>query len=103
MDKTDILSNSHNDLLVSANAPDATVDYNIQVDSAGACKVTLRVLGTGKVDLLEKDQVIGSADVSGSDVQSLDVTTTLPAGAQTLRVRMGGNGTVLSSLTFAKP
>jgi hypothetical protein len=103
MDKADIISNSHNDILISANAADASVDYNIQIDAAGGYKVTLRVLGTSKIELLEKGQVVGTAEASGSDVQSLDVAATLPAGPQTLRVHFVGNGVILSSLTFAKP
>jgi len=103
MDKVDILSNSHNDLLISSNAVDGTVDYNIQVDAAGAYKLGLRAFGTGKIDVLENDQVLGSADVSGSDVQTVDIPATLPAGPQTLRVRFGANGMILSTIEFAKP
>jgi hypothetical protein len=44
--------------------------------------------------------VLGSADASGSDVQNLEISAALPAGPQTLRVRFGGNGIVLSSIEF---
>ena len=102
IDQADILSNSHNDLLVTSNAAGATADYNIQVDAAGAYKLSLRALGTGKIEVLEKDQVLGSADASGSDVQTLDITAQLPDGPQTLRLRFGGSGIILSSIEFAK-
>ena len=42
-------------------------------------------------------------DANASDVQTLPVSVTLPAGAQTLRFRFGGTGQVLSSINFAKP
>lgn len=103
LDQGDILSNSHNDILVTANAAGATVDYNIQVDSAGTYNLALRALGSGKIEVLENNQVLGSADASGSDVQTLNITAQLPAGTQTLRVRFGASGTILSSIAFTKP
>jgi hypothetical protein len=102
IDQADILSNSHNDILVSSNAAGATADYNIQVDSAGTYMLSLRTLATGKIDVLEKDQVLASAEASGDDVQTLKISAPLPAGPQTLRIRFGGAGMVLSSITFAK-
>jgi hypothetical protein len=103
IDQISIMSNSHNDLLVSSDAAAGTADYNIQVDTAGTYKITLRVLASGKIDLLENNQVLGSTIGDGSDVQSLDVSVPLPAGPQTLRVRFGDNGDILSSLDFETP
>jgi len=103
IDQADILSNSHNDILVTSNAAGATADYNIQVDSAGAYKLGLRALATGKIEVLEKDQVLASADASGDDVQTLEISAQLPAGPQTLRIRFGASGMILSSIDFAKP
>jgi hypothetical protein len=102
MDQADILSNSHNDLLVSADGPGATADYNIQVDSAGTYQLSLRALGTGKVDVVENGQVLGSANADGDDVQTLAITAQFPAGPQTLRVGFGASGMILSSISFAK-
>jgi len=100
-DKSDIMATAHNDLLISATAADATVDYNIQVDTAGPYKVGLRLLGTGKVDLLEKDQVIASVDANATEVQTVETSASLPTGPQTLRVRMA-SGIILSSIEFTK-
>jgi hypothetical protein len=97
-----IVANSHNDILVTSSAAGATADYNLQVDTAATYKLSFKCLGTGKLEVLENDQVIGSADASGSDVQILDITTPLPAGPQTLRVRFGSSGTILSTIEFAK-
>ena len=102
MNQADIMSNSHNNILVTANAAGATADYNIQVDSAGSYQLGLRAFGTGKIEVLEKDQVLASADAGGDDVQTLAITAQLPAGPQTLRIRFGASGMVLSSIDFAK-
>ena len=102
IDKADIMSTAHNDLLVSATAIDATVDYNIQVDMTGSYKLGLRVFGTGKIDILEKDQVVASVDANASEVQTIETTASLPAGPQTLRIRFGGSGIILSSIEFTK-
>lgn len=102
IDQADILSNSHTDLLVSTSAPGATADYNIQVDSAGAYNLGLRVFGTGKIDVMEKDQVLGSGTAGGDEVQTLQIPAQLPAGPQTLRIRFASSGTILSSIEFAK-
>lgn len=98
----DILANSHNNIMVTSSAPAATVDYNVQVDAAGTYKLSLKCLGSGKIEVLENDQVLGSAEATGSDVQVLDITTPLPAGPQTLRIRFGASGTILSTLEFTK-
>lgn len=103
LDQGDILANSHNDILVTSNAAGATADYNLQVDSAGAYKVSLRALGAGKIDLMEKDQVLASVNLGGSEVQTVDALAQLPAGQQTLRLRFGGSGMIVSKLEFAKP
>jgi Glycosyl hydrolase catalytic core len=102
LDQGDILANSHNDILVTSNATGATADYNLQVDSAGVYKISVRALGAGKIDLVEKDQVLGSVNLAGSDVQTLDATAQLPAGQQTLRLRFGGSGIIVSTLAFTK-
>jgi hypothetical protein len=103
MEQGDILSNSHNDILVTSSAAGATVDYNIQVDAPGAYKLSLKCLGSGKIEALENDQVLGSVEAAGSDVQTLDLTAPLPEGPQTLRLRFGAAGTILSTIVFARP
>ncbi len=102
IDQGDIMANSHDDILVTSSAPGATVDYNLQVDAAGTYKLSLKCLGSGKIEALENNQVIGSVDVNGSDVQTVDIMTQLPAGPQTLRLRFGASGTILSTISFAK-
>jgi hypothetical protein len=103
LDKGDILANSHNDILVTSSAPGATVDYNLQVDNAGTYKLSLKCMGSGKIEALENGQVLGSIDISGSDVQVVDLSAQLPAGTQTLRLRFSASGTILSTIQFAKP
>jgi hypothetical protein len=98
----DILANSHNDILVTSSSPGATFDYNLQVDAAGTYTLGLKCLGSGKIEALENNKVIGSADVNGSDVQTVIISTPLPAGPQTLRLRFAASGTILSTIEFAK-
>lgn len=102
MDKMDIMTTSDNNVLVVTTAAGATVDYNIQVDAAGTYNLGLTTAGTGKIELLENDQVLASIDAAASGVQTLPISAPLPAGAQTLRIRFGGNGQVLSTITFDK-
>jgi hypothetical protein len=102
LDQGDILANSHNDILVTASANGATADYNVQVDAAGTYKLCLKCMGSGKIDVLENGQVLGSADISGSDVQVVEIPAQLPAGPQTLRIRFGASGTILSTIEFTK-
>jgi len=103
IDQADVMANSHNNLMVSSSAAGATADYNLQVDNAGAYKLALTVFGTGKVEILEKDQVLGSIDSTGSEVQTVATTVTLPDGPQSLRLRFSANGLIVSALDFTKP
>jgi len=102
IDQADIMANSHTDLLVSSTAAGATADYNIQVDSAGSYTLNLRVFGTGKIDVMEKGQVLCSGTPKGSEVETLPIVAQLPAGPQTLRINFGGSGMILSSIEFVK-
>jgi hypothetical protein len=103
IDQADILSNSHNDILVTSSAAGATADYNIQVDTAGTYKIGLHAFGTGAMDVMEKDQVLATATVGGDDVQTVEVSAPLPAGQQTVRIRFGATGMILGSIEFTKP
>jgi len=103
IDKADVMANSRNSLLINTKEAGATADYNLQVDNAGDYKLALTVFGTGKVEILEKDQVFGSIDSTGSEVQTVATTVTLPGGAQTLRLRFSANGMIVSALEFTKP
>jgi hypothetical protein len=102
LDQGDILANSHDDILVSASAPGATADYNLQVDAPGTYKLGLKCMGSGKIEAMENNQVLGSTDISGSDVQVVTITAQLPAGTQTLRIRFSASGTILSTIEFSK-
>ncbi len=98
MDHMDIMSTTKNALLLSSKGANSIVDYNIQVDVPGTYNLGLKTLGTGKIEVLENDQVLASTDANASEVQTIPLSITLPAGAQTLRVRFSGNGQILSSL-----
>ena len=102
IDNVDINSNSLNHLLVNAGAENATADYNLQVDNAGNYQLGLTMLGTGKIDILEKDQVLATINATANDVQTVTTTLALPNGPQTLRLRFGVKGMIVSALEFTK-
>ncbi len=103
IENVDIMANSLNHLLVNSGAENATADYNLQVDGAGNYNLALTILGAGKVDILEKDQVLASIESAGSDIQTLSTSLALPEGPQTLRLRFSAKGMVVSALEFTKP
>lgn len=102
LQQADILSNSHNNIMVSSNAAGAVVGYNLQVDAAGTYLLSLKCFGSGKIEAKENTQALGAINVSGSDVQTLAMEVQLPAGPQTLSLCFGASGTILSTLEVSK-
>jgi Glycosyl hydrolase catalytic core len=81
---------------------DATVDYNLQVDTAGSYDVTLHISGTpGKIDIMKGDQTLASVQPADKTWQDTTATIDLPEGPQTLRLHLGEKGQLIESLNFA--
>ena len=98
----DIMVTKRPDLLITSTAAGATVGYNIQVDQAGRYQLGLRVLATGAIDVMENDHVLATATGKGDQVEMLTVPVDLPAGPQTLQLRLSAPGQVISSLKFSR-
>ena len=102
LNNMDIMVTSKPGILVTSKGSDSSVEYNIQVDAAGTYSLGLRTFGTGKIEILEKDQSLGSVQVNASEVQTIEAAVNLPAGGQTLRLKVTGSGQILSSIDFAR-
>ncbi|BCM92931.1 hypothetical protein IAD21_04815 [Abditibacteriota bacterium] len=68
---------------------DTWIDYNVAVERAGQFSVTIRckaAVGT-KFDILSGTTVLGSAQATGDEWQTLTASIVLPKGNQTIRIR----------------
>jgi len=90
--------------LMKAEGSGGTLEYNIQVDTAGTYVLKFRVAGSaGKLDVLKGEQVIGSAETPNkNDWETVEASVPLTAGAQKLKVRYGSIGQCLNWIEFAK-
>ena len=86
--------------MVSA-AAGGSVDYNIQVDTAGSYPLNFRVAGaTGQVSVYENGTLLGTANVTKTSWSTVSTTVNLPAGTQTLRVVLAANSQQLNWMEF---
>lgn len=75
---------------MSALGP-GTLDYNIQVDKAGRYTLDFRVSGPpGDIEISENDQSLSTVAVPTKDWSDIKAEVQLPAGPQTLRIRIKG-------------
>jgi hypothetical protein len=89
---------ANNRILITAKSATTVAQYHIQVDRAGGYNLELCMLGPGRIDLAENNQVIGSVNADQNAVQFLSSVVKLPGGPQTLAVRFSAAGQVLSSI-----
>jgi hypothetical protein len=86
--------------MISA-AAGGSVDYNIQVDTAGSYPLNFRVAGaTGQISVYENGTLLGTANVTKTSWSTVSTTITLPAGTQTLHVVLGANAQQLNWMEF---
>jgi hypothetical protein len=98
LDKT---TDASGDYDMVSNGGASSVDYNIHVDTAGTYTVKIRVSGTpGKIEVVQNDQVLGTAEPTGAEWQTVETTVPLLAGSQAVRIRC--NGQTLHYVEFAK-
>jgi hypothetical protein len=70
-----------------STAAGGSVDYNIQVDTAGSYPLNFRVAGaTGQLSVYENGTLLGTANVTKTSWSTVSTTVTLPTGTQTLHV-----------------
>jgi len=87
---------------MASNGTDSTLDYNLQVDTAGTYTLSFRVMGQpGPIEVTEKDQTLGSVANTQPTWDNVQVTVPLPAGPQTLRVHFAGRA--LNWIEFSGP
>ena len=71
--------------MISA-AAGASLNYNLQVDTAGSYPLNFRGGGaTGQISVYEGGTLLGTANVTQLSWSTVSTTVTLPAGTQTLR------------------
>jgi hypothetical protein len=86
--------------MISA-AAGGSVDYNIQVDTAGSYPLNFRVAGaTGQISVYEGGTLLGTANVMKTSWSTVSTTITLPAGTQTLHVVLAANSQQLNWMEF---
>jgi hypothetical protein len=79
----------------------ATLDYNIQVDTAGSYPLNFRVGGaTGQISVYEGATLLGTASVPTASWCTVSTTVALPAGTQTLEVVLSANGQHFNWMQF---
>ena len=84
-----------------STAAGGSVDYNIQVDSAGGYPVSFRVAGaTGQIRVYRSGALLGTASVAQTGWSTVSTTVTLSAGTQTLHVVLGSNAQHLNWIEF---
>ncbi len=86
--------------MISA-AAGASLNYNIQVDTAGSYPLNFRVSGaTGQISVYEGGTLLGAANVTQASWSTVSTTVTLPAGTQTLEVVLSANGQHFNWMQF---
>jgi hypothetical protein len=81
----------------------ATLDYNIQVDSEGTYDIALRVGGQpAKFDIIKNGTVLASVTSTQKDWQTLNTSITLPSGAQTIRIHTVASFQSINWIEFTK-
>jgi hypothetical protein len=82
-------------------AAGASLNYNIQVDTAGSYPLSFRVGGvTGQISVYEGGTLLGVANVTQATWSTVSTTVTLPAGTQTLEVVLSANGQHFNWMQF---
>jgi hypothetical protein len=86
---------------MKSTAAGGSVDYNIQVDFAGACPLNFRVAGaTGQLRVYKGGTLLGSANAVQTGWSTVSTTVALTAGTQTLHVVLGSNAQQLNWMEF---
>ena len=84
-----------------STAAGGSVDYNIQVDSAGSYPLGFRVAGaTGQIRVYEGGALLGTATATQTAWSTVSTTVALPAGTQTIHVVLASNAQHLNWMEF---
>ena len=74
----------------------------LQVDQAGEYELSFRISNAGGIDVLQGEQVLGSTKGNSPQWQTVTTSLPLPAGPQTLRVRLREKGQSINWIEFAR-
>jgi len=86
--------------MISA-AAGGSLDYNLQVDSAGSYPLDFHVGGAmGQIGVYEGGTLLATANVPQSSWSTVSTTVTLPAGTQTLELVLSASGQHLNWMQF---
>ena len=86
--------------MISA-AAGGSVDYNIQVDSAGSYPLNFRVAGAiGQIKVYNSSTLLGTANATQTSWATVSTTITLAAGTQTLHVVLAANAQQVNWMEF---
>ncbi len=84
-----------------STATGGSVDYNIQVDTAGSYPLNFRAAGTtGQISVYENGTLLGTANVTKTSWSTVSTTVSLPAGTQTLHVVLAANPQQVNWMEF---
>lgn len=64
----------------------ARLDYNLSILTAGSYAVSIRVTGSGSIQIYQGSTLLGTATASSSGWSTVSTTVSLSTGSQTLRV-----------------
>lgn len=87
-----------------AEAVGAHLDYNLNIPSAGAYALRIRVSGpAGRVTLAKGEAELGAVAVPAGEVwRTVSLRLRLPAGPQTLRLTLGAKGQTVNWIEFGR-
>jgi hypothetical protein len=86
---------------MKSTAAGGSVDYNIQVDSAGSYPLNFRVAGAiGLISVYKGGTLLGTANATQTSWATVSTTVTLAAGTQTLHVVLAANAQQLNWMEF---
>ena len=86
--------------MISA-AAGGSVDYNIQVDTAGSYPLNFRVSGAiGLISVYNGSTLLGTANATQTSWATVSTTITLAAGTQTLHVVLAANAQQVNWMEF---
>ena len=84
-----------------SSAAGGSLDYNVQVDSAGSYPLNFRVAGaTGQINVYKGGTLLGTANVAQTGWSTVSTAVSLTAGIQTLHVVLASNLQKLNWLDF---
>ena len=86
---------------MKSSAAGGSLDYNIQVDSAGNYPLNFRVAGaTGQIKVYNGGTLLGTANIPTTSWSTVSTTVSLAAGTQTLHVVLSANAQQLNWMDF---